>query len=144
MATIKTRPTDENVTEFLDSAPDDRRRAEGHELRALFERITGAPAVMWGPSMVGFGSQSYTNTTGTNDWFVVGFSPRKTAITIYGIHDGYAATPDPELQELGPHTTGSGCVYVKRLDAIDRAVLEQLIRNAWEQHLSDQQLSEQR
>jgi hypothetical protein len=135
MATIKTRPTDEDVTEFLDSVPDERRRTEGHELRALFERITGEPAVMWGPSMIGFGSQPYTNTTGTNDWFVAGFSPRRAAMTIYGIHDGYATTPDPLLEELGPHTTGKGCLYVKRLDRIDRAVLERLIRNAWDQRL---------
>ena len=95
VAKIKTRPTDEGVTEFLDSVADERRRAEGHELRSLFERITGERAVMWGPSMVGFGSRPYTNTIGTNDWFVVGFSPRKRALTIYGIHDGYASTPDP-------------------------------------------------
>jgi hypothetical protein len=129
--TIKTRPTGDSVTEFLDSVPDERRRAEGHELRALFERVTGAPAVMWGPSMVGFGSVPYTNTLGTNDWFVVGFSPRKRALTIYGIHDGYASTPDPLFEALGPVTTGKSCVYVNRLDRIDRGVLEQLIRTSW-------------
>lgn len=131
VATIKTRPTGEDVNGFLDSVPDDRRRAEGHALRSLFERVTGAPAVMWGPSMVGFGCRPYTNTMGTNDWFVVGFSPRKNALTIYGIHDGYASTPDPLLAALGPSTTGKACVYVKRLDRIDERVLEQLVRNAW-------------
>jgi hypothetical protein len=130
MATIKTRPTGRDVNEFLDAVPDQRRRAEGHALRELFERVTGAEAAMWGPSMVGFGSRPYTNTMGTNDWFVVGFSPRKNALTIYGIHDGYAPTPDPLLAELGPSTTGKGCVYVKRLDQIDQGVLEQLVRNA--------------
>jgi Domain of unknown function (DU1801) len=131
VAKIKTRPTDENVTEFLDSVADEGRRAEGHELRALFERITGERAVMWGPSMVGFGSRPYTNTIGTNDWFVVGFSPRKRSLTIYGIHDGYASTPDPLIEALGPSTTGRSCVYIKRLDRIDQRVLEQLVRNAW-------------
>jgi hypothetical protein len=105
VAKIKTRPTDENVTEFLDSVADERRRAEGHELRSLFERITGERAVMWGPSMVGFGSRPYTNTIGTNDWFVVGFSPRKRALTIYGIHDGYASTPDPLIESPPSRTT---------------------------------------
>jgi len=128
---IKTRPTGEDVSKFLDSVPDQRRRAEGHELRSLFERVTGAGAVMWGPSMVGFGSRPYTNTLGTNDWFVVGFSPRKNALTIYGIFDGYASQPDPLIKALGPSTTGKSCVYIKRLDQIDRAVLEQLVRNAW-------------
>jgi hypothetical protein len=106
VARIKTRPSGEDVNEFLASVPDDRRRAEGHALRSLFERVTGAPAVMWGPSMVGFGSRPYTNTMGTNDWFVVGFSPRKNALTIYGIHDGYASTPDPLLAALGPLRLG--------------------------------------
>jgi hypothetical protein len=87
---------------------------------------------MWGPSMVGFGSRPYTNTLGTNEWFVVGFSPRKAALTIYGIHNGYEA-PDPVLDALGPHTTGKSCVYVKRLDQIDLDVLEHLVRKAWEQ-----------
>lgn len=127
---LATRPTDVDVTAFLDAVPDDRRRAEGHAMRALMERLTGRPAVMWGPSMVGFGSVRFTNTTGTNDWFVVGFSPRKAALTIYGIHDGCAA-PDPLLADLGPHTTGKGCLYLKRLDAVDGAVLEELIRRAW-------------
>ena len=131
MVNIKTRPTGEDVSRFLDSVPEERRRAEGHELRALFERVTGEPAVMWGPSMVGFGSRPYTNTTGTHDWFVVGFSPRKSAMTTYGIFDGYASTPDPLLDRLGPATTGKSCVYFKRLDRIDRSVLEQLVRNAW-------------
>jgi len=131
VAKIKTRPTDENVTEFLDSVADERRRAEGHELRSLFESVTGERAVMWGPSMVGFGSRPYTNTLGTNDWFVVGFSPRKSALTIYGIHDGYASTPDPLIEALGPSTAGRSCVYIKRLDRIDKRVLEQLVRNAW-------------
>jgi hypothetical protein len=80
--------------------------------------------------MVGFGCQPYTNSMGTNEWFVVGFSPRKTALTIYGIHDGYQE-PDPLLADLGPHTTGKSCVYVKRLDAVDQDVLERLVRNAW-------------
>lgn len=131
VAAIKTHPTTESVTDFLDAVADERRRAEGHELRALFERITGEPATMWGPSMVGFGSRPYTNTTGTNDWFVVGFSPRKSALTIYGIHDGYASTPDPLIEALGPVTTGRSCVYIKRLDRIERRVLERLIRAAW-------------
>lgn len=131
VATIKTQPTDDDVTAFLDSVPDARRREDAHALRSMLERVTGEPAVMWGSSIVGFGSKPYTNTTGTNDWFVVGFSPRKNALTIYGIHDGYAATPDPLIDALGPVSTGKGCVYVKRLDQIDREVLEQLVQQAW-------------
>jgi hypothetical protein len=128
----KTRPTGEDVTAFLDSVPHERRRAEGHEVRAIFERITGAPATMWGPSMVGFGSEPSSNTTGTNEWFVVGFSPRKAALTLYGIYDAYGPA-DSLFDGLGPHTTGKSCVYVKRLADIDTVILERLIAQAWGQ-----------
>ena len=131
MATIATRPSDDDVTAFLDAVPDEHRRADAHALRSLFERVTGEPATMWGASIVGFGIAPYTNTTGTHEWFVVGFSPRKQALTIYGIHDAYSA-PDPLLDSLGQHTTGKGCVYLKRLDHADPTVLEQLVRNAWQ------------
>ena len=131
MATIATRPTGEDVTAFLDAVPNEQRRADGHAMRLLLERVTGAPATMWGPSMVRFGDTTYTNTTGTNEWFVVGFSPRKSALTVYGVHDAYA-DPDPLLDELGPHTTGKGCLYLKRLDEIDREVLTELIARGWE------------
>ncbi len=133
MAELKTKPTGDDVTAFLDSVKDARRRDEGHELRGICERVTGAPAVMWGPSMVGFGSAPYTNTTGTHDWFAVGFSPRKAALTLYGVHNEYGP-PDPLLDELGPHTTGKGCLYLKRLDAVDTSVLERLIEQAWRAH----------
>jgi hypothetical protein len=134
MARIKTRTTGADVTAFLDSVPDKHRRADGHALRALMQRATGAPAQMWGPSIVGFGTQPYTNTTGSNDWFVVGFSPRKSALTLYGIYDDYGRS-DPLLDDLGPHSTGKGCLYVKRLSEVDESVLEQLVRNAWERAL---------
>ena len=131
MATIKTRPTDADVGAFLDAVPSERRRADAKALRALLERETGAPAVMWGPSMVGFGSMPYTNTLGTNDWPVVAFSPRRQALTLYGIYDGYGPV-DALMEHLGPHTTGRGCLYVKRLSDIDESVLTQLVRNAWD------------
>lgn len=130
MAEIKTRPTDVDVTAFLDSVPDERRRAEGHAIRALMERVTGEPAVMWGPTMVGFGSMPYTNTSGTNDWFILGFSPRKADLTLYGLTNAYEPA-DPLLDELGPHTLGKSCLYVKRLEKIDLGVLEKLVEQAW-------------
>jgi hypothetical protein len=136
VAKISTREHDGDVVAFLDSVADDRRRADAHAALALFERVTGTPAKMWGASMVGFGSMPYTNTTGTNDWPVVAFSPRKAALTIYGIHDGYGPE-DPLLGALGPHTTGKGCVYIKRLDDVDASVLEQLVAGAWRRAESD-------
>jgi hypothetical protein len=132
MGSIKTRATQADVVAFLASVPNERRRADGLALLALMQDATGVPPVMWGSSIVGFGSRPYTNTTGTNDWFVVGFSPRKTSMTLYGVHDGYGP-PDPLLAELGPHTTGKGCLYIKQLSEVDEGVLRQLVLNAWEQ-----------
>lgn len=131
MAEIKTKPTDVDVTAFLDAVPNERRRAEGHAMRELMERITGEPAVMWGPTMVGFGSMPYTNTTGTNEMFILGFSPRKADLTLYGLTNAYEAH-DPLLDELGPHTLGKSCLYVKRLENVNADVLEKLVRQAWE------------
>ena len=130
MGTIKTQPTGADVGAFLASIDDPRRRADGEALVGFMSEVTGAPATMWGPSIIGFGTQQYTNTTGTNDWFVVGFSPRKRAITIYGVHDGYGP-PDPLLEQLGPCSTGKGCLYVKRLADVDDGVLRQMVANAW-------------
>lgn len=132
MAAPKTRPTGADVDEFLATWPAPARAEEGRIVRALMERVTGEPATMWGPTMVGFGSMPYTNTSGTYDWFVVGFSPRKADFTIYGVHDGYAAEPDPLMAELGPHTVGKGCLYIRRLDRVDLGVLERLVWQAWE------------
>ena len=130
MAENLTQPTDADVDEFLDAVPDERRRAEGKAVRELMERVTGEPAVLWGPSMVGFGKERYESpkTGRSGEWFVVGFSPRKAALTLYGLYSAYDEQPDPLMQELGPHTTGKGCVYIKRLDAVRQDVLEQLIR----------------
>ncbi len=132
MAENVTRPTDADVDEFLDAVPDERRRAEGHAMRRLMERVTGERAVLWGPSMVGFGSEHYKYASGREgDQFVVGFSPRKAALTLYGLNSG-DRDEDPLLERLGPHTTGKWCVYVKRLEAIDMDVLEKLVRRGWE------------
>lgn len=125
---MTTAPTDADVTAFLDAVPDERRRAEGHAMRELMERVTGETPVMWGPTMVGFGSVRYENATTSGDMFAVGFSPRKGALTIYGVTDG----DDALLADLGPHTTGVSCLYLKKLDAIDPAVLEELVRRGWQ------------
>ena len=85
---------------------------------------------MWGPAIVGFGSRRYRGASSEGDWMVVGLSPRKAALTLYGVYDDYAPA-DPLYDDLGPHTTGKGCLYLKRLDAVDLEVLERLIADAW-------------
>ncbi|BDI24080.1 DUF1801 domain-containing protein [Herbiconiux sp. L3-i23] len=125
-----TAPTPVDVDEFLRAVPDERRRAEGFRLKDLFEHVTGLPAVMWGPSMVGFGAVHYKYASGREgDTFLVGFSPRKTQLTLYGLYSAYDDEPDPLFEQLGTYTTGKGCVYLKRLEDVDIAVLETLVRN---------------
>ncbi|MGD7789339.1 DUF1801 domain-containing protein [Propionibacteriaceae bacterium Y1700] len=132
MAEPKTRPTDADVDAFLDAAATLRRVEEGHRLNAIMREVTGTEPVMWGPSMIGYGSYHYVspaNPRTHGDWPKVAFSPRRSAISLYGLKDlpeGAALLP-----QLGPYTEGAGCVYVKRLDLINESVLRQLITIAW-------------
>ena len=127
-----TQPTKENVDDFLATVEDPKRRADAATLVELMTRVTGERPRMWGASMIGFGQHHYRYDSGREgDWFTVGLSPRKGALTIYGIHDGYREA-DPLLEQLGPHTLGKGCVYVKSLSALDAGVLGQLVRQAWQ------------
>lgn len=130
MATIKTRPTDVPVLEFLAAVEPARRRDEGLEVHAIMTDVTGDPGSMWGPSIVGYGSMEYRTRDGAvNDWPPVGFSPRKAQLTFYGLQD----SPDapPLLERLGPHSLSVGCVYVKRLEALDEPTLRELIALAF-------------
>jgi hypothetical protein len=127
-----TAPTDADPRAYLDSVPNERRRRDSLELLQIMQDATGQPAVMWGPSMVGFGSYHYTYATGREgDWFVLGFSPRSAALTVYGIHHDEAYGRPADLSRLGPHTTGKGCVYIKDLSLVDHDELQRLVGEAW-------------
>ena len=130
MATNKTGPTGADVDSFLAAVPDDRRRADARRVCDMMHRLSGEPPVMWGPSMIGFGFRHYRYASGhEGDTFVVGFSPRKAALVIYGVYSEYGDSASV-LASLGAVTAGKGCVYVKRLDAVDLGVLEGLIARA--------------
>lgn len=130
MATLKTTATDASVGDFIAALTDDRRRHEAETLVTLMSEVTGAQPVMWGPSIIGFGLMRYTYATGRHgDWMKVGFSPRKAALSLYGLRE--TAAEAGGLEPLGPHTSGVGCVYVKRLDHIDLDVLRRLVRAAF-------------
>lgn len=126
----KTVPTAVPAAEFIAAVQPDRRRDEGLVLLDLMSRVTGQPAVMWGPTMVGFGELHYRYATGREgDTFVVGFSPRKAAISLYGLKNSPGS--DELLARIGPHRVGAGCVYVTSLARIDLAALEELIAYSW-------------
>jgi hypothetical protein len=133
MSDRKTVPTDASVDDVIESTTDERRRQDAREALELVREVTGAEPVVWGPSMIGFGRQPYTTADGKDrEWFAVGLAPRKAALTFYGLT--YYGSNDDLLARLGPHTTGKGCVYVKRLDALDREVLTEMIRRAWREN----------
>lgn len=124
------RPTDADVSPFLDGVTDERRRADAWEVLDLLRRVTGVEPQLWGGSVVGFGHRPYTTADGAeHDLFAIGLSPRKAALTLYGLtYDGSNADL---LERLGKHTTGKGCLYVKRFEHVDRDVLEELVRRSW-------------
>lgn len=132
MAEIKTTPTDADVHGFLESAATARRRDEGLKLAEVFREVTGTDPVMWGPSMVGYGSYRYispANTRTRGQWPKAAFSPRKAKLTLYGLTD----LPESAalLPQLGTFTQGAGCVYANKLDDLDLDVLRRLIAIAW-------------
>lgn len=126
MGELKTRPIDLDPAAFVAAIPEETTRTDCQLLLDMMKRISGAEPRMWGPKMIGFGSYHYRYDSGREgDWFLTGFSPRKKELTIYIMagFDGY----DEILQRLGRHKTGKSCLYVKRLEDVDLALLERLI-----------------
>ncbi|WP_037186755.1 MULTISPECIES: DUF1801 domain-containing protein [Nocardiaceae] len=121
-----TRPTEVSAADFLAAVEHPVRRADGLVLAEMMGRVTGEPAVMWGPTMVGFGSYRYATDSGRRgECFVVGFSPRKASLSLYGTT--YAPESDSLLEQVGKHKRGAGCLYVNKLADVDIAILEQLV-----------------
>lgn len=126
MAEAKTQPTQASVADFIDAVPDDTRREDARAVVAMMQHATGAPPVLWGPSIIGFGSYRYRYESGREgEMCRIGFSPRKAELVFYLLSgdDDEAAL----LGRLGKHRVGKGCLYVKRLADIDRNVLETMI-----------------
>src|SRR6478752_3676672 len=126
----KTVPTDIDVVTFLDAVEHPVRRRDAATLAALMARVTGERARMWGPTIVGFGSYHYRYPSGREgDMAAAGFSPRKAATTVY-LPDGFSAYTEL-LESLGPHTTGTSCLYVKDLATVDLGVLEEIVGRSY-------------
>ncbi len=126
MSENKTRPNDADVLAFLGAVEPERRRVDALRLNEIFREVTGFEPVMWGASIVGYGSYHYVYKSGREgDFLATGFSPRKTSLTIY-IMPGYADFGDI-LKRLGKHKTGRSCLYINRLDAVDEHALRELI-----------------
>jgi len=131
MAEIKTQENDASVTAFIDAVAHTRRQQEAASVIAMMERLTGKPPRMWGKSIVGFDAYDYKYDSGQSGrWPIVGLSPRKANLSLY-IMPGF----EPfcaELAMLGPHKTGSSCLYLTDLRKIDMDVLEQIVARSIE------------
>ncbi|MEV8098004.1 DUF1801 domain-containing protein [Kitasatospora sp. NPDC085879] len=132
MAEPKTSRTGADPEEFLAGVGDERRRADALALCALVAGATGAPPEMWGTSMVGFGVYRYRYASGrSGDWPPIALAPRRQALVLY-VAEGFEPYAGL-LARLGPHTTGKGCLYLKRLADVDEDVLRELVATSFAQ-----------
>jgi hypothetical protein len=123
-------PDEDGGCQYVERISSPRRRRDAEVLLALMARITGERPRMWGSSIVGFGSYHYRYESGREgDGPAASFSPRKSATSVY-LPDGTGAH-EAALAQLGPHTTGVGCLYLKDLDAVDLGVLERIIERSY-------------
>jgi hypothetical protein len=126
MADNKTKPTSLSVAAFIDAITDPTRRADAKSLIKVMQSAAGEKPRMWGPSIIGFGSYHYKHESGREgDMPLIGFSPRKAATVLYNV----TGSGDCEvlLAKLGKHTTGKGCLYIKRLADVDPEVLKAMV-----------------
>lgn len=128
---LKNHQTDASVEAFMASIQPEEKQADARKVLELMQEITGHEPKMWGKSMVGFDTYSYKYASGREgSYFATGFSPRKTALTLY-IMPGYQDFSDL-LANLGPHKTGKCCLYIKRLSDIDLSTLKQIIQKGYQ------------
>jgi hypothetical protein len=129
MAANKTKQTDVSVASFVNALTEPVKRSDAQALIGLMQRVTGESPKMWGTSIIGFGTCHYTYESGRQgDTVLVGFSPRKPATVLYGVTGSKSA--ETLLAKLGKHTTGKGCLYIKKLSDVDPEVLEELMVKA--------------
>jgi len=126
MAELKTKVNQASVDKFLKSIKDERVQDDCYKIVEIMQKATNAEPKMWGTSIVGFGSYHYKYASGREgDWMLTGFSPRKQNLTLYIMpsFDEY----DSLMKDLGKHTTGKSCLYIKKLEDVDTKVLKKLV-----------------
>ena len=131
MAEPKTKITNQDPKDFLNTIEPEQKRKDSFALLDIFAKVTGEKPVMWGSSIVGFGKYHYKSERSRQegDWLLVGFSPRKQNLTLYIMH-GNEENKDL-LTKLGKHKVGGGCLYINKLSDVDQKVLETLIENSF-------------
>jgi hypothetical protein len=143
-ASQKTLPTGQDAAALIAAVPDEARREDARALCDLMADWTGESPQIWGAGIVGFGSYDYKYASGHEGTApLVGFSPRKSNLVVYlvgGVEDRYPKL----LEQLGPHKTGKGCLYLKRLDQVDRVVLRKLVERTVRVHRGIDQPADER
>jgi hypothetical protein len=126
MAENKTKPTPASVDDFIAKIENSRRRADAQTALKIYKEVTGLPPVMWGPSIIGFGSLHYKYETGREgDMPAAAFSPRKASMTFY-VDDKFEGAKEL-YAKLGKHKKSAVCLYINKLDDIDLDVLHEII-----------------
>lgn len=128
MGEIKTKQTDADVHEFINTfANTEQKKKDSFEILKLMQDVSGFEPKMWGPSIIGFGKYHYKSERSSQegDWPLIGFSPRKAAISLY-VYSGCAGQDDM-LKELGKFKMGAACIYVNKLSDINVNVLKKLM-----------------
>lgn len=127
---LKTQKNDGNVGKFLDSVDNEQRKKDAKAVTKIITEITGEKPVMWGSSIIGFGTYHYKYASGReNDWMRIGLSPRKQNLTLY-IMDGFSDY-SKLLGKLGKHKTGKACLYINKLEDVNMNVLEEMIKKSY-------------
>ena len=129
-AQLKTKITEASVEEFISSIKDETQREESKLIDKYMQEITGEKPKMWGPAIIGYGLEHLKYESGRElDWLRIGFSPRKQNLSLYILKGGEEKYKDL-LSKLGSHTTGKGCLYIKRLKDINKEVLKEIIKRS--------------
>jgi Domain of unknown function (DU1801) len=127
MVENKTKATDLSVDDFIEAVPIPQRREDAKKIRAMMERLTGEPARMWGPTIIGFGRYHYKYESGHGGVMCrLGFSPRKAELVLYLLTEAGGEREQAQLARLGKHRTGKCCLYIRKLSDVDEGVLEEL------------------
>ena len=133
MKKLVNRQTRKSVPKFIDGIKNKRRQEDSRTLLQLMKEVTSEEPRIWGVSIVGYGKYKYARKNGDKfEWFLTGFSPGSAHMTVYVMYD--INQEAALLEKLGPHKTGKGCLYIKKLEDVDLKVLKQLIAKSkrWE------------
>lgn len=124
--TLVNKESDDSVLDYIELVENPVRKADSKTLLEVFKKVTKQEPKLWGGRMIGFGKFSYKRKNGDEfEWFSTGFAPNKANMTVYVIYDINAEKE--LLEQLGPHKTGKGCLYIKKLDDVNLDALEKLI-----------------